>query len=66
MPLEPDWKALAQMAGEEVDEAAWEEYARSTINDPRRKRRGILAFVPRVRRKRRGMRPEAIQRGWGT
>ena len=33
----------------------------NTINDPRRKRRGILAFVPRIRRKRRGMRPEEIQ-----
>ena len=33
MPLEPDWKALAQMAGEEIDEAAWKEYAQSMFGN---------------------------------
>ena len=32
----------------------------AAINDPRPKERGILVSIPRVRRERRGMRPEEI------
>jgi hypothetical protein len=52
-PVEPDWAALAKMAGEEVDFAAWEEHAQNVLTGgedksadsrkPRRSRKSVPA-----------------------